>query len=291
MSLSLGRLASPFNRARRRTQPSPLTTRSRLRLLATAVMLFLASPVGGRILKTRPSASSTWAPWSAIVIGSGLEFQTDNEQSEYEFPLLLEYNFTERLKLSLEPNFVYLVAKSRDERTVGGLGDLETSVEYEFLRERRYRPALSAQGLIRWPTAIDPDLGTPGHDYSLGLIASKDLVYFDVDLNLLYTFVSGSAQQDNLQIALAAEWPLNHRFDVIAEVVTTIGGSGVRGPFGTPSGPGILTEGNGTQNETEGTLGLAWHANKYLKFEQGVTRASDRSWQFVVAWEWSFGGN
>jgi hypothetical protein len=117
---------------------------------------------------------------------------------------------------------------------------------------------------------------------------SKDLVYFDVDLNLLYTFVSGSAQQDNLQIALAAEWPLNHRFDVIAEVVTTIGGSGVRGPFGTP---GILTEGNGTQNETEGTLGLAWHANKYLKFEQGVTRASDRSWQFVVAWEWSFGGN
>ena len=46
----------------------------------------------------------------------------------------------------------------------------------------------------------------------------------------------------------------------------------------------------GTQNETEGTLGLAWHANKYLKFEQGVTRASDRSWQFVAR-EWSFGGN
>ena len=253
-------------------------------------MFFLASPVSGRILKTRPSASSTWAPWSAIVIGSGLEFLTDNKQSEYDFPLLLEYNFTERLKLSLEPNFVYLAAKSRDERTVGGLGDLETSVEYEFLRERRYRPALSAQGLIRWPTAIDPDLGTPGHDYSIGLIASKDLVYFDVDLNLLYTFVSDSAQQDNLQIALAAEWPLNHRFDIIAEVVTTVGGNGVRGTFGTPSIPGILTEGNGTQNETEGTLGFAWHANKYLKFEQGVTRATDHSWQFVVAWEWSFGG-
>ena len=206
----------PFNRARRRTQPSPLTARARLRLLATAAMLFLASPVGARIPKTRPSASSTWAPWSAIVIGSGLEFQTDNEQSEYEFPLLLEYNFTERLKLSLEPNFVYLVAKSRDERTVGGLGDLETSVEYEFLRERRYRPALSAQCLIRCPTVIDPDLGTPGHDYSLGLIARKDMVYFDVDLNLLYTFASGAGQQNNLQIALAAEWHLNHPFYVIA---------------------------------------------------------------------------
>jgi hypothetical protein len=266
-------------------------SRSLLGLLAVAVTLFLASPVGARILTTRPSVSSTWAPWSAIVVGSGLEFQTDSKQSEYDFPLLLEYNFTERLKLGLEPNFVYLAAKSRDERTVGGLGDLETSVEYEFLRERRYRPALSAQGLIRWPTAIDPDLGTPGHDYSFGLIASKDLVYFDVDLNLLYTFVSDAAQQDNLEIALAAEWHLNHRFDVVAEVVTTIGGSGVLGPFGTPTGPGILTEGNGAQNATEGTLGLAWHANKYLKFEQGVTRASDHSWQFVVAWEWSFGEN
>jgi hypothetical protein len=257
--------------------------------VAAAVTLFLVSPVGARILKTRPSASSTWAPWSAIVIGSGLEFQTDSKQSQYEFPLLLEYNFTERLKLGLEPNFVYLAARSRDERTVGGLGDLETAVEYEFLRERRYRPALSAQGLIRWPTASDPDLGNPGHDYSVGLIASKDFVYFDADLNLLYTFTSGAAQQDNLEIALAAEWHLNHRFDVIAEVVTTIGGSGVRGPFGTPAGPDIATEGNG--NETEGTLGLAWHANKYLKFEQGVTYMSDHSWQFTVAWEWAFGGD
>lgn len=291
MSLSMGRLASPFNPAWRGARLSFLTGCSRSRLLATAVMLLFASPISARILKTRPSASSTWAPWSAIVIGSGLEFQTDNNQSEYDFPLLLEYNFTERLRLSLEPNFVYLAARSRDERTVGGLGDLETSVEYEFLRERRYRPALSAQGLIRWPTAIDPDLGNPGHDYSLGLIASKDLVYFDLDLNLLYTFVSDTTQENSLQIALAAEWPLNHRFDIIAEVVTTIGGGGVRGPFGTPSGPDFLTEGNGTQNETEGTLGLAWHANKYLKFEQGVTRASDRSWQFVVAWEWSFGGD
>ena len=47
MGLVLGRLASPINRARRRTQPSRLTNRSRLRLLATAVMFFLASPVGG----------------------------------------------------------------------------------------------------------------------------------------------------------------------------------------------------------------------------------------------------
>ena len=253
-------------------------------------MILVAQPVCARILKTRKTASSTWSPWSSIVIGSGLEFQTNSQQADYDYPFLLEYNFTERLKLSLEPNFVSIAAKTKEARTVSGVGDLETSVEYEFLRERRYRPALSVEGVIKWPTAGDPDLGTPGHDYSLGVIASKDFVYFDVDLNVLYTSVGDPAQQDNLQIALAAEWPLNHRFDLIAEVVTTIGSGGIRGQPGSIVGLGRGQEGGGGGNESEGTLGFAWHANKHLKFEQGVIYRSDHSWQFVVAWEWNFGG-
>lgn len=275
--------------ARRRSGRSPLTTLRRGVFLAAIGTILVAQPVGARILKTRKTPSSTWSPWSSLVIGSGLEFQTNSQETDYDYPFLLEYNFTEQLKLSLEPNFVSIAAKAKDARTVSGVGDLETTVEYEFLRERRYRPALGVEGVIKWPTASDPDLGTPGHDYSLGLIASKDFVYFDVDLNVLYTSVGGPAQQDNLQIALAAEWPLNHRFDLIAEVVTTIGSGGVRGQ-GSIVGLGRAQEGRGVGNESEGTLGFAWHANKYLKFEQGVIYKSDHSWQFVVAWEWSFGG-
>lgn len=276
--------------ARRRSGRSPLTTLRRGVFLAAIGTILVAQPVGARILKTRKTPSSTWSPWSSLVIGSGLEFQTNSQETDYDYPFLLEYNFTEQLKLSLEPNFVSIAAKAKDARTVSGVGDLETTVEYEFLRERRYRPALGVEGVIKWPTASDPDLGTPGHDYSLGLIASKDFVYFDVDLNVLYTSVGGPAQQDNLQIALAAEWPLNHRFDLIAEVVTTIGSGGVRGQPGSIVGLGRAQEGRGVGNESEGTLGFAWHANKYLKFEQGVIYKSDHSWQFVVAWEWSFGG-
>ena len=274
-----------------RGRRSTLTTPRRWTLLVLTGMVLATQPVCARILKTKHTASATWSPWSAFLIGSGLEFQTDSKESEYDYPLLLEYNFTERLKLSIEPNFVHIAAKSKDVRTVSGLGDLETSVEYEFLRERRYRPALSAQGLIKWPTATDPDIGTPGRDYSLGLIASKDFVYFDVDLNVLYTFVGDTGQKDNLQIALAAEWPLNHRFDVIAEVVTTIGSGRIRGQPGTIVGVGGANEGQGAGAKTEGTLGFAWHAKRYLKFEQGVIHKSDHSWQFVVAWEWNFGGN
>lgn len=271
-------------------RPSPTLPRH-WSLVAVAGIILVTPAVDARIIKTKHTASSNWSPWSALVVGSGLEFQSDSKESEYDFPLLLEYNFTEQLKLILEPNFVYVAAKSKDARTVGGLGDFETSVEYEFLRERRYRPALSTEGLIKWPTATDPDLGTPGHDYSLGLIASKDFVYFDADLNILYTFVGDPAQRDNVQVALAAEWHLNRRLDILAEVVTTIGGGGgVRGQPGTLSGLGAATEGSGARNETEGTLGFAWHANKYLKFEQGVIYKSDHSWQLAVAWEWSFGG-
>jgi len=74
------------------------------------------------------------------------------------------------------------------------------------------------------------------------------------------------------------------------ERVTIGGGGGVRGQPGALSGLGAATEGSGARNETEGTLGFAWHANKYLKFEQGVIYKSDHSWQLAVAWEWSFGG-
>jgi hypothetical protein len=247
------------------------------------VTCFFLQPAGARILKTKRSASSNSSPWSDLVIGSGMEFQSDSKETEYDFPFLLEYNLTERFKLSLEPNFVYIAANSKDSRTVGGLGDLETSFEYEFLRERRYRPALSAQGLIKWPTASDPDLGTRGHDYSLGLIASKDFVYFDADLNLLYTFIGDAREQNNLEIALAVEWHLNHRFDIVGEIVTRLGGSGGPGQPGTLSGLGSATEGNRAGNEVEGTVGLAWHASKYLKVEQGVTYQSDHTWQFVVS--------
>ena len=168
---------------------------------------------------------------------------------------------------------------------------METSVEYEFLRERRYRPALSAQSIIRWPTASDPDLGVPGYDYSFGLIASKDFIYFDLDLNILYTWVGDREESDNVQIALASEWHINRRFDMIAEVVTTIGGSSGRVRRGRWAVSAFREQRSSTNNVTEGTLGLAWHATRSLKFAQGVTYSSDHSWQFIVAWEWSFGGD
>jgi len=252
--------------------------------LIVAGMLATAEPVLARIIRRQVTPSETWNPaipttWSPLLpltIGGGFEFQNDSDQSEYDFPLFVEYNFSETVKLTVEPEFVYIDSNSTNVTSVGGLGDLETSVEWEFLRERRYRPALTAVGLIKWPTASNAELGSPGEDYTAGLIASKDFVYVDLDLSALYTYSGDPDQQDTVEISLAAQIPLNHKLDLLAELVDTI-----ETGYGAP-GAG--------KNDFEGTLGVAWHVNNYLKLEQGIGISTDGTWQILFGWEFSFAG-
>ena len=256
-------------------------------LVGSSVLLLTTCTAHARILHTRPTPSEAWDPLFPLTIGSAIEFQTDSTSSQYDFPMLLEYNFTETLQLTIEPNVVHIDAKAKDARTVTGVGDLETALEYEFVRERRYRPAFTAEGVIRWPSASDRDIGDPGHDYSIGLIASKDLVFVDVDLSGTYTFVGDSNKQDTFELSLAGQWHLNYRFDVEAEIVHAIGTGGIRGQPGTLAGVGPVSPG---ANLTEGTIGVAWHVTKRLKIEQGAVFRSDGTWQIVFAWEWTFSG-
>ena len=241
-------------------------------ILIVAGLLAFARPVSARLLSTKPSPSETWSPLLSLTVGGGFEFETDRELSEYDFPLLVEYNFTERLRASLEPNFVYIQSKSTNVASGGGLGDLETSMQWEFLRERRYRPALTLEGIIKWPTATSSEFGDPGRDYSLGVIASKDFVYVDVDLGLRYTSIGDPETDDNFELTVAGEWPLNHRLSVLMESATT------------------FETGRSGRTETEGTAGLAWRVNSHLTLEGGGTLHSDGTWQVIFAWEWNFAG-
>ena len=258
------------------------------RCCAIALTVIALSSAQARILRTRVAPSETWDPWLPLTLGSGIEFETNKQQSEVDFPMLLEYNFSQKLKLTIEPNIVYISPKTKDVREVGGVGDLETSVEYEFISERRYRPAVTALASIEWPTATDPDIGDPGRAYSLGLIVSKDLVFVDIDLSALYIFVDDRQNQDSVEISAAGEWHLNHFFDIEGEVVHSFGAGGIQGRPGSISGIGTGDRGI---DLTEGTLGIAWHISKGLKIEQGGVLRSDGTWQIVFAWEWSFSGD
>lgn len=244
--------------------------------LFAAIMVAFPGPAAARITKTKPSPSARWNQGLPLTVGGGFEFQSDQEQTKYDFPLLLDYSFSEQLSLTIEPNLSKIESKSEDVRAVSGLADLETSMQWEFVSERRYRPAFTLEGLIKWPTATDPDLGTPRHDYGVGLLVSKDLAVLDLDLDVLYTSVGDRQEQNTMEIALASEVPVvNHLFSIVAEVVHTIS-TGASQPVA---------------HQTEGTLGFVWQVTRYLKLEVGYKLADDFTGQVVTAWEWNFEGD
>src|SRR5258705_4605354 len=108
-------------------------------ILIVAGWLAAMQPVPAAVIRTRPSPSETWNPLLPLVVGGNFEFETGKERSEFDFPLLVEYNFTEKFRISFEPNFVVIDSKNPDVRSASGVGDFETGLEYEFLRERSYR--------------------------------------------------------------------------------------------------------------------------------------------------------
>ncbi len=253
--------------------------------LRCAVVLAIAGcPAFARIIRTRSSGAAVrapelppgglWQPFYSLVVGGGFEFAKQDGEREFGFPLLVEYDFSETFKLNIEPKYVRLSRHSDDGGSLSGWGDLELTLDYEFLSERRYRPALSIESRVKFPTAAHEDLGEPGRDYTLGLVASKDLVYLDLDLNVLHTF-GGADRPDEVEASAAIAWHLNPRVDVIGEVTTV-----------AP----VLNVGD-ARRETEATLGLAWFAGKHLTLEGGVVFKEGGEAEAVLAWEWSFGGN
>lgn len=238
-------------------------------VFALAGACMAAMPVNARITRSRPAPSETWSGLTPITFGSSVEYESNDDGSEMHLPGFFEYNFTETLRINAEIEFARINSDVDPEAPrAEGLGDLETTVDYEFLRERRYRPALTASAFVRLPTATDEDVGEPGTDYGLAITASKDFIYFDLDLEVRHAFTTSAELGDVTEIALSGESRLTRRFDLIAEFVE------------------VLAD----ENESEATLGMACHPNKFLTLETGVTRKNDGTNQFVLAWEYNFAG-
>ena len=257
-------------------------------LLVTVLMAAIAVPAGAKILKTRRPGQYQEL---ALTVGSGFEYETDGEESEYGFPFLAEYGLTKLLKLSVEPS--YILVRKKNGGRLRGPGDFETTLTCEFPTERRYRPGLALEGTVKWPTARRGDLGTGKSDYSLGTIVSKEFVRFDLDLNAIYTFVGsppGVHLKNTFEASLAIEWHLTPLLDLESEVVSA---AGAGGRFrGTPGGLGGFANLGGPEQgqvESEVTLGLAERLSERLKLEEGMILKSDGSWQTVVGWEFDFG--
>jgi hypothetical protein len=260
-----------------------------LRIIAPALVVItlagIAPPAAARILKTtRPSQYRELQ----LTVGSGFEYEGDSEEKQYDFPFVVEYGVTKALTLSVEPD--YSAIHRTDAASFHGWGDLETTAVYEFVGERRNRPSLSAEILVKWPTATSDSLTTGETDYSAGGIISKEFIHFDVDSEWLYTFVGDppGIQLDNAsEISLAAAWHMTRSIDLEAEGVTSSGG-GFRGT-GQSNLSHLPSDITSEGRQYEGTLGLSARFGAHFKLEGGGVLKSDGSWQAVTAWEWNFG--
>jgi hypothetical protein len=269
-----------------------MSTRALAPLLAIAVLLAAVGPACAQVISKSKEGVAAQGELS-FVIGSGVEYQSDSEQTEIGLPVSVEIAFTEDFKLTLEWSYLWIHSKTRTVRSANGIGDLETFMEYEFLPERRYRPALTLEAGVKWPTASAPDLGTGKYDYTIGLIASKEItVDWKLDFGVVYTFLGSPAGvhlNDNLEISLAAQWKISSLFDFEAEALYTHGGGGsFRGQLGTVGGYGGALVGGGG-SEFEFSIGLAEHITDHMKIEEGAVIQPDGTWQAVIFWEYDFG--
>ena len=244
--------------------------------LATCVLV-LATPALAQstVFRTRRSASSSWNPLLPLTFGVGVDFEHGGDQRDLAVPMLVEYNFTQWFRMTAETGVKFRDSTDPEIGKTEGLEDLETGLDFEFLHERRYTPSLTLVGLIRWPTATDPDVGDPGTDYSVGFTAAKDCVYFDLESNLVFTYATAAERPNLIELAISSTYPLNYKWELQLEGVFTFGVSGA----------------NASQaDETEGTFGFSWQITPFQSLESGVLYKNDGTWGVSVGWAYSFGG-
>ncbi len=250
--------------------------------LAGGMLLLRASPAAARILTTR-STNDTYQEHD-VVVGSGVEVNADSGA----LPFLIEWSPYEWMKLSLEPAFV--ATQTSSGAWSSGLADADASIILEGITERRWRPSVGLELDAKIPLSRNREISRGKPDFTLGLVVSKEIIWFDVEAGLNYPFVGrtrGQRDPDVLQGSLAAEWHVSRIVDIEGEFVAS---SGV--VHDTGAGFGGFRRGTSQSqggSSLEGTVGIAEHLSRHLKLEQGFTDGVDGSWQVVAAWEYDFG--
>src|ERR1700732_835323 len=113
---------------------------------AGAGLLLSAVPAWGQILETetaRPVGKGVFE------IGSNFEYQVSSEGHEVALPFAVEYGFTDRLELLVEPVAYTAIRPKVGTRATGG-GDLETTLTYLMVRETGGAPAVALAGEIKF---------------------------------------------------------------------------------------------------------------------------------------------
>lgn len=213
-------------------------------------------------------------------LSSAFEFQFGSSGKEYAFPLAVEYGLFKDFEILFEP-VPYVSVHPKGEKSIGGVGDTELTLNYLVVHEQSVLPAIALAGEVKFPTARKLQLGSGEFDYRIFLAASKRIGPVDFHANIGYNIIGsppGVNTRNPLDLAFAAEWFVSKDFDLYAEVTYqgTSLGSTKGGSAGGDTGDAAVTKivkGAKAASESSltpevggkvivGTAGVRWHATE-----------------------------
>ncbi|MBA3647087.1 MAG: hypothetical protein H0W62_00815 [Chitinophagales bacterium] len=225
-------------------------------------------------------------------VGTGLEFQTSKEGTETALPLAIEYGLFKKFTLLVEPvGFTSILPKTGPHSK--GIGDLEITLFYQIVSEKRILPSISISGEVKIPTAKNNLIGTGKTDYTPFIILSKTTGKFFTSLNLSYTFLGkppGVSATDLFNYAFGSIFTASPKSILFAEVY---GNTSAFGGADIPEGVGIIQNTSNSElsgGETVGAIGYGYYIKKELLLSFGVSYDNNNAVLFRPGIEWKFGG-
>jgi hypothetical protein len=240
--------------------------------ILTLLILFVASGSFRLVYAQQPlEAETARLPLArSLEVQTTFEFQTSKDGTEAAIPFAAEYGITDRLALMTEPVF-YTSIRPEVGRPVKGVGDLEVTLSYLAVRERRLLPAFAIAGEVKVPTARNTLIGTRETDYTVYLIASKRIGKFDTHVNIGYTIVgkpAGASLKNIVPFAVAEEYFVSQNWVLLGEVLANTA-STASGDTSTLSNlSGVVPE--APAGELIGMVGFRRRIREHLFFTFGV---------------------
>jgi hypothetical protein len=215
-----------------------------------------------------------------LELGTNFEYQTSSEGHETALPFALEYGFTERLEVLVEP-VAYTAIRPKAGGSATGVGDLEVTLTYLARRETGGTPALALAGEIKLPTARNSLIGTGRTDVAGYLIASKRMGRFDTHANVGYTIVgrpAGAQLKNIFNFALATQMSLGHSNELFGEILANTASSSAGEPTGPVPPGGVIAE--APAGEIVGSVGIARYVTPSLRLSLGLSLDNNGAFMF-----------
>ncbi len=142
----------------------------------------------------------------------------DRGDRETTLTAVLTYGLADALDLALQ--FPILFFEPAEGGNQAGIGDIEVHGKYRIVNEGAVSPAFAVTGALKFPTGSERrGLGSGATDVGITLVATKGFGPVTTHLNLGYTVIGASGQENVLKWGAAASLQVTRPLSFVGEVV------------------------------------------------------------------------